>query len=313
MSAIRIRNLAKAFGDVQALDGVSLDVAPGERFGLIGPDGAGKTTLMRILCGLMRPDAGNFAVDGIDGTDRIRDIKGVVGYMPQRFSLYPDLTVDENIRFFGDLFGVPRSEMAVRRDRLMAFSRLAPFKQRRTRALSGGMKQKLALSCALIHTPAVLILDEPTTGVDPLSRREFWRILTELSDDEHTAILVSTPYMDEALQCHRTAFMYRGRILASDRPRRLGSYCKWDILEHTAADPVQFSRTIARLPGYCAHRILGDRVRIAVDDADRFRYQLRQLDPGVHSMLPGDSPESVEPDLEDVFIYLMNSHGERAS
>nr|HPQ42129.1 ABC transporter ATP-binding protein [bacterium] len=300
MSIIRIRNLGKAFGDLTALDGVSLDVAPGERFGLIGPDGAGKTTLMRILCGLMKPDSGSFTIDGMDGASRIRDIKATVGYMPQRFSLYPDLTVDENLRFFGDLFNVPAGEMAARRDRLMQFSRLSPFQHRRTRALSGGMKQKLALSCALIHTPAVLILDEPTTGVDPLSRRDFWRILTDLSDHDTTAILVSTPYMDEARRCHRVAFLHNGRIMASDRPDRLGSYCKWKILETSVPEPAAFSRMIAELPDYRAHRILGDRIRIAVKDAGRFRKQLEPL----RSCGEFPEPEEKSPDLEDVFIYL---------
>lgn len=205
---IEVRDLHKRYGATEAVRGLSLSVPGGTICGLIGPDGAGKTTTMRILCGLLRPDGGEASILGHDCARETRAIKDHLGYMPQRFSLYPDLTVAENLRFFADLFAVPRAERAAREVELMEFSRLAPFVGRRAGRLSGGMKQKLALCCTLIHTPQVLILDEPTTGVDPVSRREFWRILRDLAG-RGLALLVSTPYMDEAGMCDAVVLMHK--------------------------------------------------------------------------------------------------------
>ena len=218
--AITVENLCKRYNHVVAVDHLSFTVRTGGIFGLIGPDGAGKTTTMRILGALIRPDAGRCQIQGLEVTQQARRVKALIGYMPQHFALYPDLTVAENLRFFADLFLVPKSERERRYRQLLQFSRLEPFQKRKAAELSGGMKQKLALCCTLIHTPEVLILDEPTTGVDPVSRHEFWSILTELKRQGVT-ILISTPYMDEAARCDQVAFVHEGRVLIQDQPKKL--------------------------------------------------------------------------------------------
>jgi len=230
--ALELVNLSKSYGDTVALAGLTLEVHRGEIFGLIGPDGAGKTTAMRIACGLLLPDQGSASVVGFDPRRSPRQVRERIGYMPQRFSLYPDLTVAENIRFFADLYGVSRDQFPRLEQRLMQFSRLGDFRNRRAGMLSGGMKQKLALSCTLIHTPELLILDEPTTGVDPVSRREFWRLLRELAGGG-MALLISTPYMDEAGLCDRIALMHRGRILAGGTPAQVVGLFTQRLLEVT--------------------------------------------------------------------------------
>ena len=206
MDAIVAGNIVKRFGDVSALGGLSLNVHDGEMYGLIGPDGAGKSTFMRIAACLLFQDSGTLAIRGVDTLKKSADVKRIIGYMPQRFSLYPDLSVKENLLFFAKLFGVRRRERDRRFDELLDFSRLGPFLSRRAGALSGGMKQKLALSCTLIHTPEGLFLDEPTNGVDPVSRPEIWAILADIGS-KGTTILVSTPYMDEAERCCRVVFI----------------------------------------------------------------------------------------------------------
>src|SRR2546423_3695644 len=217
-ASVEIEGLSKRFGSTAALDNVTLAIATGELFGFIGPDGAGKTTLFRILVTLILPDQGRATVLGRDGTTDVSDLRRRVGYMPGRFSLYPDLSVEENLRFFASVFGASVEEHYD----LIApiYEQLAPFKDRRAGALSGGMKQKLALCCALVHRPEILFLDEPTTGVDAVSRREFWELLDRLKASGLT-IVVSTPYMDEANRCGRVALIQRGRILAIDTPTRI--------------------------------------------------------------------------------------------
>ncbi|MBN1129581.1 MAG: ABC transporter ATP-binding protein, partial [Chitinispirillaceae bacterium] len=217
MQAIEAGNLFKKFGDVASLRGVSLAVSEGSLAGLIGADGAGKTTLLRILVTLVAADKGSASVLGHDTVTAMRAIRSGIGYMPQRFSLYQDLSVRENLQFFADVFGIPPAKLDGRMKTLLAFSRLDGFKNRRAGHLSGGMKQKLALSCALIHTPRLLILDEPTTGVDPVSRREFWDILFDLKRQGIT-ILLSTPYMDEATLCDTLFLLHQGRVMRSGTP-----------------------------------------------------------------------------------------------
>src|SRR5574344_1258316 len=215
---IHVENICKTFGKVQALGDVSLDVDKGELFGLIGPDGAGKTTLFRILCTLLLPDRGKASVEGFDVVKDMKEIRRRVGYMPGRISLYQDLTVEENLRFFASLFGTTMDEGY---DSIKAiYSQIEPFRKRRAGALSGGMKQKLALSCALIHKPDVLLLDEPTTGVDPISRKEFWQILQRLHHDGMT-IIASTPYLDEIRQCENIAFINKGKICGTGEPSEI--------------------------------------------------------------------------------------------
>lgn len=229
--------LTRAFGRRVAVDALTLQIPRGEVFGLIGPDGAGKTTTMRMLTAIMAPSSGSARVLGLDVTRDGEAIKERIGYVSQRFSLYGDLTVGENLEFFADLFQVPPDERPERTERLLAASRMTPFIRRQARDLSGGMKQKLALACALIHTPEVLFLDEPTTGVDPVSRRDFWRILYGLVGEGMT-LVVSTPFMDEAVRCHRIALMHLGRILMCDTP---------DAIQARHADEVDLEAAFIRL------------------------------------------------------------------
>jgi len=217
-AAIALRGVRKQYGATRALDGVSVDVSRGEMFGLIGSDGAGKTTAIRLMCGLLRPDEGEVRVLGRDPVREHRHITARVGYLSQRFSLYGDLTIDENVAFFAEVHGV--REYRPRRDQLLEMTQLAPFRARLADRLSGGMKQKLALVCTLVHEPELLLLDEPTTGVDPVSRREFWKLLSEFLAQGIT-ILMSTPYLDEAERCTRVALLHDGRLLACDDPSRL--------------------------------------------------------------------------------------------
>ena len=242
---IEIKDLGKNYGGIRAVDGVSFSVGRGEMFGLIGPDGAGKSSIYRILATLLRPDRGTARVCGFDTVKDYRQIRRRVGYMPERFSLYPDLTVSENLRFFASLFGVRVGDNF---DLISPiFGQLAHFPDRRAGALSGGMKQKLALSCALIHRPDVLLLDEPTTGVDAVSRSEFWEMLATLRDKGMT-ILVSTSYMDEANRCERVAMVNRGRILAIDTPTRLLGRLDEPLFNVVASDMFALLGRLRRMP-----------------------------------------------------------------
>ncbi|MBN1296763.1 ABC transporter ATP-binding protein [bacterium] len=297
--------LQKQYGDIRALQGIDLSVTHGERFGLIGPDGAGKTTLIRVLCGLIRQDKGTFQVAGLDGMRSIRTIKSILGYMPQKFSLYPDLTVGENLRFFADLFHVIGAQRQSREERLLHFSRLGPFWKRRAGALSGGMKQKLALSCALIHTPAILILDEPTTGVDPVSRREFWEILRELSDRDGTTILVSTPYMDEATRCHRVGFMNEGRLLATDTPDNLIHGYPYRVIQVHGENLFPFRKALETIPGVRSVCALGEYLRVSTEKTDAVVHAIG--DRLTHAGATGFRIRTVAPLLEDMFVNLLES------
>jgi ABC-2 type transport system ATP-binding protein len=297
-------NLRKLYGETVALEGLSLEIFRGEIFGLIGPDGAGKTTAMRIACGLLLPGGGSATVMGYDVVKHPMAIKEHVGYMPQRFSLYPDLTVAENMRFFADLYEVPRAEREAREKRLLQFSRLEPFRHRRAAQLSGGMKQKLALSCTLIHTPDLLVLDEPTTGVDPVSRQEFWSILKELSAAGQS-LLVSTPYMDEAMQCHRMALMHRGQALALGTPADVTRQFSRKLLEVTGDDLNAARRTLlqAGLHSISVNRF-GDRLHIIHDTADQEQAIRRQL------QSQNVAVKAVAPTIEDTFVSLMGDSSE---
>ena len=296
---IVLDGLHKSHGPVPAVRGLSLSVPAGRICGLIGPDGAGKTTAMRVLCGLLRADRGTARVMGHDCATEAGEVKRHLGYMPQRFSLYPDLTVGENLRFFAELFDVPPAERRKRDAELMAFSRLEPFRGRRAGQLSGGMKQKLALSCTLIHTPAVLILDEPTTGVDPVSRREFWRILRELADDG-LALLVSTPYMDEAALCDEVVLMHTGRALAQGSPAAVAASFPRRLLEVTAPDLVAAAAALqaARIAGLDVQRY-GDRLHLVHDDQ-------AQADAAAQALAgTGAALAPLAAGVEDVFVEMM--------
>ncbi len=301
--AIEMRNFGKRFGEVVAVADLTLTVEPGELFGLIGPDGAGKTTTMRTICTLLICEQGEVLVDGLDVRTQVSRIRAILGYMPQRFSLYPDLTVAQNLRFFADLFHVPKDEQRARLAQLYKFSKLEPFKDRLARALSGGMKQKLALSCTLIHTPRILILDEPTTGVDPVSRREFWDILKQLRDDGVT-ILVSTPYMEEADLCDRVAFMYKGRVLALDKPQALPRHFPHHLHEVTGDDIHKIALYLREQTEARSVQIFGDRLHVSfATKPDEHRVaEIKE-----HAPVSVESFAEIEPSVEDTFLALMQT------
>lgn len=227
---IETRDLTRRFRDLTAVDRLNLTIAPGEIFGLVGPDGAGKTTTLRMLCGLVNPTEGTARVAGFDVVRQCRAVKDQIGYQAQRFGLYTDLTVEENMSFYADLFGILGDERAELKSRLLRMTRMEPFRDRQAGRLSGGMKQKLALMCTLLHRPRVLLLDEPTNGVDPVSRRDFWTILYQLLKDGIT-ILLATAYLDEAERCNRVGFLHRGRLIQCDAPERLKEAAGADSLE----------------------------------------------------------------------------------
>lgn len=304
--AIEASGLRKQFGARVAVDGVDLQVRRGEIYGLIGPDGAGKTTTIRMLCGVLELGAGSARVAGCD-VQRDRDtLRERIGYMSQRFSLYPDLTVIENLTFFADLFGVSRAERAELVPALLKFSDLTDFHERPAGLLSGGMKQKLALACTLIHRPEVLFLDEPTTGVDPVARREFWRILYGLLKQGVT-VFVSTPYMDEAARCHQVAFMSEGRLLIVDDPRNLQQQLQQTVIELKAM-PLEQARAVARAtPGATAVQTFGTTLHLLTAAPDQSEAALtpalRQAGVEVRAL------RRIVPSVEDVFVALTQKPG----
>lgn len=299
--AIRVEALTRRFGGVLAVDNLSFRVAEGEIFGLVGPDGAGKTTTMRLLTAILAPTSGDAWVDGLHVVREAEPIKDRIGYMSQRFGLYPDLTVLENIDFYADLYGVGRKGRDERVDRLLAFSNLTPFKRRRAGDLSGGMKQKLGLACTLVHTPRVLFLDEPTNGVDPVSRRDFWRILYQLLR-ERVTIFVSTAYLDEAERCGRIGLMHQGRLLACDTVGGVKRLMKGQLLV-VRCEQVRRAGNLLREAGVGSVALFGDRLHVVVGDVDRGR-------PAIEAVLKREGlacleirPE--EPSLEDVFTSAL--------
>jgi ABC-2 type transport system ATP-binding protein len=302
MDAIRIEALTKSFDGMKAVDGLTLNIAAGEIFGLVGPDGAGKTTTMRLLTAILEPTSGDAWVAGHHIVKEAEAIKEEIGYMSQRFGLYPDLTVMENIDFYADIYGVARRGRAERVDRLLAFGNLTPFKKRLAGNLSGGMKQKLGLACALIHTPKVLFLDEPTSGVDPVSRRDFWRILYQLLREKVT-IFISTAYLDEAERAHRVGLLHRGRLLAVGTPDEVKTLMRGTILEIRAAEPRKATALLReRLPGISVG-LFGDRVHIVADDPGAVAKQAADLLVGAG--LQAEEIRPIEPALEDVFISVL--------
>ncbi len=297
MQTVRAQALSRRFGDVVALDGLSLAVEEGEIFGLVGPDGAGKTTTMRLLTGILAPSSGEAWVDGLSVQVDAEAIKDRIGYMAQRFGLYPDLTVLENLTFYADLYEVPRAGRSERVERLLAFSNLTPFQRRQAGNLSGGMKQKLGLACALIHTPRVLFLDEPTNGVDPVSRRDFWRILYQLQR-EGVTIFVSTAYLDEAERCNRIGLLHQGRLLACDTVDGVKGLLQGALLELHCEGPWQVA-TRLREAGLGSVALFGDRLHILVEEAEAGQQRVEAL---LRSEgIPCLGLRVIEPTLEDVF------------
>ncbi len=294
--------LSKSFGPVMAVRKVDLAVSRGEIFGLVGPDGAGKTTIMRMLAGVLRPDEGRIVVDGVDVGANAEGAKLHLSYMPQRFGLYEDLTVAENIFFYGELFSVQRGERIARSKELLEAAGLLPFRRRLAGQLSGGMKQKLGLVCALIHTPRVLLLDEPTTGVDPVSRRDFWAILYNLRETGVT-ILLSTAYMDEAERCSRLALLHHGEVRQCDTPARIKQAMPGALLAIVSPDPRSLREIISGQPGVLGVLLMGDRLHVRVDDPGRRISELRTLLAG-YGVAEADI-QAAEPGIEDVFVALL--------
>ncbi len=305
--AIEFTNVMKRYGAVEALRGVTFNVAPGEMFGLIGPDGAGKTTAIRAICGLLHVEGGSIRVLGKDPVKDHRAITGTVGYLSQRFSLYGDLSVDENIAFFAEIHGV--SHYRARRDRLLEMTQLTPFRGRLADQLSGGMKQKLALACTLVHEPKVILPDEPTTGVDPVSRREFWKLLSQFLAQGIT-ILMSTPYLDEAERCSRIVLLHEGQVLALDEPGALRSSLPGTLLEVLVASPSVALRALKGTGGAPPAQVFGDRLHVwsghTTEAAAAADFAAVAARAGLHPA----GVRAIVPSLEDVFIAKLDASTE---
>ena len=294
---IKITNLKKSYADIEAVKGISFNVNKAEMFGLVGPDGAGKTTTIRILCGLLNPDDGGATLLDKNISKEKQAIQNEIGYLSQRYSLYGDLTVDENIEFFADIHNV--KDYRQRRDELLEFTRLTKFRDRLADNLSGGMKQKLALACALIHKPKILFLDEPTTGVDPVSRRDFWKILSSLTKEGIT-IFMTTPYLDEAERCNRVAMMNKGKIIAIDDPTEIKKSINKQILEIVCSPS---RKAYELLKEKYESQMFGDRINVVIDNYENDY-------PVIESLLNKNEVQIndkriVTPSLENVFMYLI--------
>jgi ABC-2 type transport system ATP-binding protein len=290
--------VSRRYGAVEAVSDLSLTIETGEMFGLIGPDGAGKTTTIRMLCGLLRPDVGTIRVLGLDPSRQHRTLTQSVGYLSQRFSLYADLSIDENIAFFAEIHGV--RDCGAPRDRLLDLTQLTPFRRRLAGQLSGGMKQKLALACTLVHEPRLIVLDEPTTGVDPVSRREFWKLLSEFLSHGIT-IVMATPYLDEAERCSRVAMLNNGRLLALDAPGGLRATLPGALYEVIAPDRRRAAAALRALPEVVSVQTFGERAHVRLDHVDgdgAATLEARLKASGV----PVTSIRQVPPSLEDVFV-----------
>jgi len=299
---IETHALARNFKATRAVDGLNLSVQPGELFGLVGPDGAGKTTTLRLLAGLLEVSGGEATILGCDLKSQPEAIKPRVGYMAQQFSLYAELSVLENMRFFAELFDVSAQDLSERMQGLLAFAGLTEFKNRRAAHLSGGMQKKLALACTLVHRPEILLLDEPTTGVDPISRREFWNILTELHLDG-TTIIVSTPYMDEAERCSRVGLMFAGKLVVCDTPQKIRKRLEGDVIELHSEDWQSARERVTGLPGVREVQTYGESLHLVVDVGEKrlpeIESALKKAGIGLRSMRIAPAR------MEEAFISLI--------
>ncbi len=302
--ALSTAGLCRAFGPVQAVTGVTLSVEKGEMFGLVGPDGGGKSTLIRLLCGILTPTAGSGTVLGLDLVRDAEAIKARIGYLSQAFTLYGDLTVDENIEFFADIHGV--GDFRTRRDELLEFTRLTPFRKRLAEALSGGMKKKLALACTLIHTPEIIFLDEPSTGVDPVSRGEFWSILSRILSQGVT-VFMTTPYLDEAERCHRVALMHRGTLVQTGTPAEIKARLPGQLYRIDCRNLGEAYRALKQrwTPSQLVR--YGDRLHFRAIRGDDERQEAQAW---LASQGAGECRfEAIAPSLEDVFVAEMSAAG----
>jgi ABC-2 type transport system ATP-binding protein len=309
--AVEIDSLVKTFGSFVAVDHVSLQVSKGEIFGFLGPNGAGKSTTIRMLCGLLTPTSGRAWVNGLDVATEPEAIRKSIGYMSQKFSLYDDLTVEENIDFFTGMYGVPRAVRAERKQYVLEMANLTDRRSAMTRTLSGGWKQRLALGCAILHDPPILFLDEPTSGVDPIARGAFWGLIHDLSETGHT-IFVSTHYMDEAEFCHRLALMYRGKVIALGAPAELKhGLDAHNLLNLESSEPLETMRALEHVEGVLDVAIFGRGLHLLVDDVEattaRVRQALGAKGIAVESMV------GIAPSMEDVFVALIEAEERKAA
>ena len=299
-------DLRRDFKSVRAVDRLNLSIQPGTLFGLVGPDGAGKTTTLRLLAGLLDISDGSASVAGFDLQRQAEAIKPHIGYMAQQFSMYAELSVLENLNFFAEIFDVRHDDLAARTERLLSFAGLHEFKERRAGNLSGGMQKKLALACTLIHQPEILLLDEPTTGVDPISRREFWDILTELYLGG-TTILVSTPYMDEAERCSQVGLIYAGRMVICDTPQRIRQQLEGEVIELQTDDWLAAKQVVSGLPGVQEVQTYGEALHLLVDTSKR---RLPEIERALKKeKLAYHSIRSAPPRMEEAFISLIQKMG----
>jgi len=306
MNDIEIKDFSKKYGETEAVKNINLSVKKGELFGLVGPDGAGKTSLIRTICTLLVPDSGSILVRGMDVSKEISNIRSILGYMPQRFSLYQDLTIEQNLKFFADLFQVTEKEREERKEQLFQFSRLKPFQKRQAGKLSGGMKQKLALSCALIHTPEILVLDEPTFGVDPVSRQEFWEIL-RIIQKEGVTILVSTAYMDEADQCNRIALFFNGDIKGIGTPDELRAKYNYPLYKLAGSHLHNLRNTFSSFEEVHTTQLFGDSVHVSFKkDPVNDNWKKWQSESNNNLV----KWTKLKPTIEDVFLDLMEAENE---
>jgi len=296
---IKVEKLKKNYGEIKAVRGISFEVFKGEMFGIVGPDGAGKTTTIRVLCGLLNPNEGNINVLGTNVQKNRKLIQRKIGYLSQKFSLYGDLTVDENIEFFANIHNI--TNFIDQRNELLDFTKLTHFRDRLAEKLSGGMKQKLALACSLIHKPEILYLDEPTTGVDPVSRRDFWKILSDLQKDNITIVL-TTPYLDEAERCNRVALMDQGKILALDTPANLKSRMDGEVLE-IVCEKVRTAATVLKAEFDFDIQLFGDRLNIVIQNREKdVRAILKVL---AENKITVSTSRIITPTLENLFINMI--------
>jgi ABC-2 type transport system ATP-binding protein len=310
-AVVEVRDLVKRFGDFTAVDRVSLTVGRGEIFGFLGPNGAGKSTVIRILCGLLEPTSGSATVGGFDVATQSESIKRIIGYMSQKFSLYDDLRVEENIDFFAGIYGVIGAKRSARKEYILKLANLEDRRGSMTRLLAGGWKQRLALGCAILHEPPILFLDEPTSGVDPIARRGFWDLIYQLSEAGHT-IFVSTHYMDEAEYCHRLALMYRGKIVALGAPEELKrSLTSHHLMDLESSDPLESMKALRGEPGILDSAVFGGGLHVAVEDpaaaAPRIREALAARGISIRHLEP------VPPSMEDVFVAMIEQEERRAA
>ncbi len=303
MSFFKVEKLYKSFGDIKAVNGIDFEVMPGEIFGVVGPDGAGKTTTFRLLVGIIDKDSGSVTIKKMQIDREPEKIREVIGYMPQQYSLYADLTVEENLIFFSNMHFVSKKDRKERFKRLYEFSRLEQYKNRKAGELSGGMYKKLALSCCLVHKPELLILDEPTTGVDPVSRRELWEIFYSLVE-ENIAIIISTPYMDEAERCHRVGLISDGKFLTIDNPKNIIDNFNFDVFEIMSDYQDKIERIISGIPGVVRFYSKSGIMKVVFEKQNGFEILKKVIE---KEGIGYSSTEKVKPNFEDVFLALKES------